>query len=91
VQALNDLLLFCTGDDEIKFKLCEYRTIVLPNITRVVFLVIIEYSDHDEHTYISGSSVSKVEHLEITAEATTSVARATLAAVNRKLTKVITP
>lgn len=89
IQALNQLLNHENGNNSVRIKLFEYRTMVLPAINQIVFVVVTEFIEHDALTYISGSSLAAIKELSIEPEALQGVARATLNAVNRKLSKYI--
>ena len=89
VQALNELLSKLVENKSIIFGLLDFRTVVLSNINHVVFLVVIEITETDEKSFVSGSSIARIEALDIEEEAKFNVARAILNATNRKLTKYI--
>jgi hypothetical protein len=89
VAALNQLIQNSSKDQTVKINLLDYRTIMLAHINKAVFLVIIEFIDKDEKTLISGSSIAQIENLSIEAEAIYSVAKATLNATNRRLSRYI--
>lgn len=88
VQALNEILQQ-VSKQEVLIKLIDFKTLVLANINQVVFLVVIETLETEEQTFISGSSMARIEALNIEEEAKLSVARATLNAANRKISKYI--
>jgi hypothetical protein len=89
IQALNELLQSLNEGQNILIKLIDFKTLVLANINQVVFLVVVEIDEKNEQTFVSGSSMSRIEALNIEEEAKLSVARATLNATNRKMSKYL--
>lgn len=89
IQALNGLLHSLGQSQSILIKLVDFKTLVLANINQVVFLVVIETIEKEEENFVSGSSMAQIEALHIEEEAKFNVARATLNATNRKLSKYI--
>ncbi|KAF0248042.1 MAG: hypothetical protein FD167_2555 [bacterium] len=89
VQALNELLRKSAENQDVLIKLIDFRTLVLASINQVVFLVVIEIVEAEGETFVSGSSMAQIEALHIEEEAKFSVARATLNATNRKVSRYI--
>jgi len=89
LQALNELLRKPTQSQDVIFRLIDFRTLVLANINQAVFLVVIEIIESAEKSFVSGSSIARIEALHIEEEAKFSVAKAILNATNRKVTRYI--